>query len=315
MQKLFSAFTKTKGHPTFMVFRVLMAASCVLAFSSTSWADNIIYANNYGDGTDNIWRIDLTTGNTITNQYGVPVSTLGGDNGRGVVDVNNILYVTTSGSGKVFSYNTSTSALSTAFTVAGSSGLSSISYNGSDFWIGDYSGTDKAYLYSPTGTLLDTIHLANCSSNCDGLTYVPLNGGELISNRADGYNQDSIYDIYSSTTGALLTAGFIDTTSLATKGCDHTTGIAWDGTNYFVSCLDDPTASLAEYNSSGSFVSLIALSNPSGFDNSGTGPGMEGLSANFAVTIPPTTTPEPASMLLIGAGLAGIALMRRRNAA
>jgi hypothetical protein len=56
---------------------------CVVAFSLTSWADDIIYANNFDGGTDNIWQIDLTTGNTITNQFAVPVSTQGGFNGRG----------------------------------------------------------------------------------------------------------------------------------------------------------------------------------------------------------------------------------------
>lgn len=290
-----------------MFARMGMAALFFLTFSQATWADDIIFANNYGDGTDNVWQLDLTT-NSIINQYAVPVSTLGGNNGRGVVEVGTVLYLTTSGSGKVFAYNTATNSLTTAFTVASSSGLGSISYNGADFWIGDYSGTDKAYLYTPTGTLLQTVNLSNCTGFCDGLTYIPANGGELISNRADGFDQDSIYDIYSATTGSLVTSSFINTTSLANSGCPHTTGIAWDGTNYFVSCLDDQTPSVAEYSSSGTFIGLIHLSNPSGFTNSGTGPGMEGLSANFAVTV--GGVPEPASVLLLGVGLAAIMVMR-----
>lgn len=296
--------------------KICMVALCMLAFSSASWADDIIFANNYqftgGTGADYIWRIDVTTGDTITNQYAVPVGAQGGFNGRGVVDVNDILYITTAGSGKVLAFNTSTSALSTAFTVAGSSGLSSISFDGTNFWVGDYSGTNHAYLYSPSGTLLRTISLANCTGFCDGLTYIPVNGGELISNRTDGFNQDSIYDIYSATTGALLVSGFINTTPLSGMGCGHTTGIAWDGTNYFVSCLDTGgvNGSLAEYGPVGNFLGLTALKNPSAFNNGGFGPAMEGLSANFAVTV--SQTPEPATLSLLGLGLAGIGFLRRK---
>lgn len=273
----------------------------------TAHADDFVYANNYGSH-DYVWQIDLTTG-SIANQYDTGINA----NGRGVVDVNNILYITTANSGTVYTYNTSTAALSTAFTVSGASGLSSITFNGTDFWIGDYSGTNAAYLYSTSGTLLSTIHLSNCTGYCDGLTYLPANGGEIVSNRADGYDQDSIYDVYN-TSGTLITAAFINTASLGAMGCVHTTGIAWDGSDYYVSCLDDPTASLAEYDSNGNFVKLIALTNPSGFNNGGVGPGMEGLSANFAITIPTSGVPEPTTLSLFGMGLAAAGLLRTRIA-
>lgn len=294
---------------TSVAIKVSLAALCILVFGYTSWADDFIYANNYNfGGLDNIWQIDLTSGNIITNQYSVATG-----NGRGVVDVNNVLYITTANSGQVFAFNTSTSVLSTAFTVSGASGLASISYNGTNFWIGDYSGSNKAFLYSPSGTLLQTIALANCTGFCDGLTYIPLNGGELISNRADGFDQNSIYDIYSASNGALLQSAFIDTTSLASLGCNHTTGIAWDGTNYFVSCLDTgslPNGTLAEYNASGTFLGLdnLSNSNSSVFNNNGLGAAMEGLSANFAVTIP---TPEPGTLFMMGTGLLVLAFGRK----
>ncbi len=155
---------------------------------------------------------------------------------------------------------------------------------------------------------MKTIALTNCSGFCDGLTYLPVNGGELISNRADGFDRDSIYDVYS-TSGTLLKSSFIDTSSLGSMGCPHTTGIAWDGTNYFVSCLDDRTPSVGEYGPTGNFIGLIALANPSGFNNGGFGPTMEGLSANFAITIP---TPEPNSLALISFGLIGAFVLRKK---
>jgi glutamine cyclotransferase len=282
------------------------AALSTLTLSCQLHADEFLYANNAG-GHDYVWQLDLTTG-AISNQFDIGINA----NGRGVVDVNSTLYITTASSGTVYSYNIATKSLSTAFTVAGASGLSSITFDGTDFWIGDYSGSNRAYLYSPSGSLLKTITLANCAGYCDGLTYLPANGGEIVSNRADGYDRDSIYDIYS-TSGTLTKSSLIDTAGLSTKGCPHTTGIAWDGADFFVSCLDDPTPTLAEYDSSGAFVSIMPLKNPSGFDNGGFGPAMEGLSANFAVTLP-TSTPEPGTTALIGVGLAAVSLFGSRVA-
>jgi sugar lactone lactonase YvrE len=102
-----------------------------------------------------------------------------GINGRGIVNVGNILYYTDANDNHVYAYNFATHTdLGTAFTVAAASALSTIAYDGTNFWIGDYSGTNHAYLYTPTGTLLKTISLANCTGHCDGLEFF---NGTLIS--------------------------------------------------------------------------------------------------------------------------------------
>ena len=76
--------------------------------------------------------------------------------------------------------------LGPAFTVAGATAQSTMAYDGNNFWIGDYSGTNQAFLYSPSGTLIKTVSLANCTSFCDGLEYAILGGqARLISNRGD----------------------------------------------------------------------------------------------------------------------------------
>jgi hypothetical protein len=88
-------------------------------------------------------------------------------NGRGIVVVGNVAYHTVASSNNVYSFDINTCAdLGIAFSVTGASGLSTIAYDGTNFWIGDYSGTNKAYHYSPTGTLLQTITLANCGGSC-----------------------------------------------------------------------------------------------------------------------------------------------------
>ncbi len=84
-----------------------------------------------------------------------------------------------------------------------------MAFDGTNFWIGDYSGTNHAYLYSPTGTLLKTISLSNCTGDCDGLEYVVLNGqSRLIENRGDAVGPYDLYD----TNGNLIQADFIDPT-------------------------------------------------------------------------------------------------------
>src|SRR5689334_13977042 len=117
------------------------------------------WSNSAGFGAPILSQWDINTGvliQTITAPHG--------NNGRGIVNVGNVLYYTDANDNNVYAYNYLTHTdLGTAFTVSGASALSTIAYDGTNFWIGDYSGTNHAYLYSPTGTLLRTISLANCT--------------------------------------------------------------------------------------------------------------------------------------------------------
>jgi hypothetical protein len=279
-----------------------MGVACVLAFSSAARAtDEIIYGNNASYGPDTVSQIDITTGVVTAN---IDVSP---GNGRGVVQVGNILYTTTASSNIVYEYNLTTSTSSTAFTVSGSSALSTISYDGTNFWIGDYSGTNQAYEYSPTGTLLKTISLSLCTGYCDGVGYLAANGGEIISNEFDGYGANSEYDIYN-LNGTLEQADFINSASGCTTS-PGSTGLAFDGTDYFVSCINEST--LAEYSGTGTFIKDIAFTG----DNSNDGPLVEGISANYAEVLNPTPTPEPGTLLMVGTGLATMAAALRRRLA
>ncbi len=183
---------------------------------SGSVAASTIWTNSAGSNA--ITAVDSVTG-ALIRQFNPAKG-----NGRGIVVVGNVVYFTVANSNNVFKIDATTGAdLGIAFSIAGTTGLSAISFNGTNFWVGDYSGTKNAYLVSPSGTLIRTIVLANCSSFCDGLEFF---NGKLISNRGDTENP-SIYDIYD-LNGAVITPAFITDTGGGGRG------IAYDGTNFIV---------------------------------------------------------------------------------
>lgn len=258
--------------------------------SASAWAGPIIYANNAGSPHINL--IDAATG-AVTSEF---VINGGAGNGRGVVVVGNTLYFTLANSGNVFTHNLTTNAEAVAFNVAGSSGLSTIAFDGANFWIGDYSGTKNAYNYSPTGTLLSTAVLGNCTSFCDGLEFFLQGGqGRLISNRGDSQSP-GIYDVYS-LTGALLQANFI---TVAQSG----RGIAFDGTNFRVAGSN----TISTFN--GTTGALISTQTITG---SLLGLNFEDLSIDYRLVLPPSGIPEPGTFTMLGGGLAGLFYVLRRR--
>lgn len=280
--------------------RNLIGLPCLVALLSLpSLAGTVttLYANNAVEGTPYVYQIDATTG-AVLNTY----TNLQGFNGRGVVDVNNIMYYTTSGDRNVYKYDLATQTpKGVAFNVAGASGLASITYDGTNFWIGNYpnSGTNHAFEYSPTGTLLKTITLSLCTDFCDGLTFFKQGGvGYLLSNRVDGccYGTPVQYDVYD-TNGNLITANLFSNNLLST-------GVAWDGSNFWTS--DIGNGSITEWSMTGVKMGTNPLTGyPSGFT-----PLVEGMSFNSAQTV---GTPEPGTFVMLGTGLLGLAGFARRK--
>ena len=258
-------------------------------------ATTFIYGNNATGGTDFVTKIDPTSFAVVDT-----FSNLTGGNGRGVVVVNGIMYYTNPSSGNVYSYNISTHTnTGVAFSIAGTSALSAIAFDGTNFWVADYSGTNQAYSYTPGGTLLKTIHLANATGNSDGLEYF-LQGGNtprLIANRADGCcTNPTFYDVYD-LNGNVTTAAFITV-------ADDATGIAYDGTNFLVSHIF--TAQIAKYNgATGALISNNTITGaPGGF-----APTIEDLSVDYGITLNvPPSSPAPSTLVLILCGMVTLLL-------
>jgi glutamine cyclotransferase len=276
--------------------------AAALALAGTAQAAPFIYANSAtSPSAQRLYKIDLATGAVVT------TCLMGKGNGRGIVIVGNIAYYTVGDSGDVFKADISTCAdLGVAFTVAGASGLSTIAYDGTNFWIGDYSGTNNAFYYSPTGTLLNTVPLANCTGFCDGLEYF---NNKLISNRGDA--STSGYDIYD-TSGSLLTPQFIAPTAYSG------TGIAFDGTDFYVS--DIFSQKLQKYSgTTGALITTITITGLAADANV-----IEDLSVDYSQrsdtgggAAPPSAVPTLsewvlAALSLAVAAAAGLALRRRR---
>ncbi|MHB8528333.1 MAG: PEPxxWA-CTERM sorting domain-containing protein [Caulobacteraceae bacterium] len=264
-----------------------LAALALTASAAQAGSVTTIWSNSAGTATLREYDLSGNLLDTITPSEG--------GNGRGIVQVGNVLYWTNADSGNVYAYNYVTNTdLGVAFTVSGASGLATMAYDGHDFYLGDYSGTNNVYKYTPGGTLLATISLKDCSSFCDGLEYA---NGNLVSNEYDGgFGGANTYDVYK-TDGTLLTHPFI--TGHNSSG---NTGIAFDGTDYYVSNVFAGTISV--YDSSGTWLHDITLSSGGG--------AMEDLSVNYTQVL---AIPEPAtwSLMFAGFGVLGAAMRSRRK--
>ena len=289
-----------------MTGRTTSRFACVAALSvaalflaGAAHAQQFIYGNTAsGTAQQYLYKIDAATGTVVKSCL------MAKGNGRGIVVVGSTVYYTTASNNNVYKTDFATCADNgIAFSVTGAASLSTIAFDGTNLWVGDYtSGSNKAFLYSTTGTLLQTITLPNCTGNCDGLEFFQ---GKLISNRGDA--DAGGYDVYS-LTGTVITPLFIAPTGFGA------TGIAFDGTNFIVS--DIFNQKLQFYSgTNGAFIKTVTITGLVAGGNL-----LEDLSADYQITLGPAAvsvvpTMSEWGLILMAAllALAGIVLLRRRN--
>jgi hypothetical protein len=253
---------------------------------SPAHAQTILFGNGATAGQDYVYEYSISgTTATLINTYAPP-----GGNGRGVVTVGNVIYTTISGpQGNIFGgdnhiYETDRTTglplgVITVASLAAGDSLSTLAWDGSQFWASEYLGGNHAYRIDLSGNITTTITLGNAVGGQDGMEYF---NGKLIANRGDAVGP---YDIYSLSGGAPTTAAFINSTS-------STTGIAFDGTNFFTSNIFAGT--LSEWDgTTGAFIQTITLS------NAGSNPLLEDLSVDYSIRSDTGNVPDTGSTLLL----------------
>jgi hypothetical protein len=275
-----------------LIFAIGVGAIALFVTGFAAAQPNVLWTNSAGSNA--ITAVDKQTG-ALIKQFNPNKG-----NGRGVVVVGNIVYYTVANNGNVYKLDATTGAdLGIAFTVAGASGLSNMAFDGTNFWVSDYSGTKNAFYISPTGTLIKTVSLSNCTSFCDGLEFF---NNKLISNRGDTL-QPANYDIYD-TNGVLLQANFIQTTHAGR-------GIAFDGTDFYIA---DANTIYVYNGTTGAFIRQ--------FTPGGTGQNYEDLSLDYQIilgggptgpVVVPTLTEWGLIVMAALLALSAFFVMRRRR--
>jgi hypothetical protein len=273
-----------KRHATALLALLL----CSLAGASAGAQNTLLWTNSaQGFSPAHIQAFDKNTGALVHSYSGAS------GNGRGIVVVGNTIYYTMTDENIIHMMDASNGNDLGSITTATQS-MSTIAWDGSSFWTSDYSGTNRAFQIALNGSTIKTITLSSAQQYMDGMEWF---NNKLIANRGDA---EHIYDVYD-LDGNLLQANFI------TNPTSGSTGIAYDGTYFYVSNIF--AASFARFDgNTGMFIDNIPATGQSYLL-------AEDLSVDYAQRedIPGTTTPEPASMILMATGLAGVAIARHRR--
>jgi hypothetical protein len=193
--------------------------------------------------TNWITAVDKTSGAVLREWAGRS----GRGNGLGITVVGNTVFYTIRDKNVYMLDATTGAELGVAFTVPQAVALSTVAFDGRNFWLGEYTQSQRAFYVTPTGMVLKTITLSKCFEHCDGLEFF---NGKLIANRYDE-PAPAVYDIYD-TNGNLLQEAFITTDTV--PGDQRGRGITWDGTFFYIAS----TMRVFVYSAAGALVRVMS---------------------------------------------------------
>lgn len=229
--------------------RCVMALGGILAALVPSAKAILVYGNNAGSAGIFKMDVNLTTGvGTVIQTFANP----SGGNGRGVVVVGNTIYSTVVSDSKIYKTDATTGA-SLGFIQTAVASMSTIGFDGTNFWTTDYAGSNQGYKISfTTGAVLQTVNFSQATGYMDGMEF--FNGKLIVNNTDGGFGGTIRYSIYD-LNGTLLTPNFIN----APNG----TGIAFDGTNFLVSNVFAGGSQQIGYydGTTGAFIKNITITN------------------------------------------------------
>jgi hypothetical protein len=289
--------------------RRFLAGFCALAAAgllliSAARADTMIWSNGDDAGAmpgPVIQEFDAVTG-ALVKSFPDPAATSPSQIGRGIAVVGSSIYYSLGGSDTVYLTNTSGANLGSAFTVTvpGVIGVQSIASDGKYLYIaadgGATSISENVYKYDFSGHLIGTVTLLPSGSivqaGRDGLEIV---GNTFVANQPRG--DIGPYDEFNATTGTLITPAFLN------PGTFGFTGVAFDGTDYYVFDDEADPSQLVVFDALGTFLDRVTLTGLPG-------PNDQAFLSDLAAVVAPAI-PEPGPVSVVAAGLFGFALCRR----